>query len=407
MDQKTLEKLVETSDRLSYDLAQAEKFQESINQSLITLSLLGFDHPYVLRNLADLYFRIGNPEISVEYFTKYLNITKSNNKDDIRTLAQYLTRSGRMDEAHDVVKNYQVECIEKHLDLGWFLHREGKFKQAFYETEIGRNGSVWLGDRQPPECERWTGQDLTGKKVCAIGEAGLGDEIIFCRWIKDIKQRGADVYYYTNNSLKDVITRELGVNYYDPKIKYDYWIPLMSLPYLLGLESPGNEKYFSPHPTYVDKWKSKFLGHKNIIALNWSGDPKHMENKFRTIPIDYLVNKLKDQGTLVSVCMSAESCPEGVIDLTKDIKHWDDTLAILSLSKTCFTASSSVSVAAGALGIETYLYDLVVGYFTWSSAPNGGLSSWFPNVRVWRQEKFNEWLPVIDQSIDYYLSRSR
>jgi tetratricopeptide (TPR) repeat protein len=397
-----INKSVETSEALAIDYFNKKMFQESINQNLITIDLLGYRHPDILKNIAISYYSMYDVEKALEFFQEYMDITKSKDQTDIRQYAQYLSRLGRYDEAYEYIKTNQSECDGKHLDIGWFLHREGKFKEAFHETEIGRNGAFWTGNKYPPDCPRWFGyQPIKGAKLCLIGEAGLGDEMIFSRWIPILKDMGAIVYYYTDNSLKNVICRNFQIFPVDPTIRYDYWMPSMSLPYNVKAEEPGNKSYLKPNPIYVAKWKEKLKDYKDIIALNWTGDKNHTENEQRTIPIDYLVDKIKDKGTLVSVCMGAETCPDGVIDLTKDIKDWDDTIAILSLCKMCYTSSSSVSVAAGALGIKTYLYDIVVGYFTWCAAENGGKSDWFPDVTVWRQEKMGDWKSVIDRSLGY------
>lgn len=399
-DLKTLknDELSVPSDLLACEFYTRGLYQQSIDQNFITLSLIG-RNPSVLKNIANAYYNLCMVDKSLEYFKEYMDMTKSKDKIDIRQYAQYLTRSGKIEEAYKFILDQQIECYEKHLDIGWFLHREGKFKEAFIETEIGRGDAIWINKKRPPLCERWRSQNIKGKKLCVIGEAGLGDEMIFCRWIKDLKELGANVYYYTDNSLREVITRNYTIPPYDENLKYDFWVPTMSLPFLLQKEEAGNDVYLSANPLYIAKWKQKLENYTDIIVLNWTGDQNHIENKFREIPIEYLIPKIKDQGTLVSVCLDAKYCPEGVIDLTKDIKTWDDTLAILSLSKMCYTISSSVSVASGALGIKTHLYDLVVGYFTWNSAENGGLSSWFPDVTVWRQEKFGDWKSVIDRSL--------
>ena len=402
----TISQLVEASEVLACELFEQKRFRESIYQNHVTHGLLGNRNPAVLRNLATAHYQLCEVEESLRLFTEYMELTKSIEKMDIRQLAQYLTRTGRFDEGYDLIEKRQVECNEKHLDLGWFLHRENKFKQAFIETEIGRAGAFWSGNRYPPNCPRWEGHQISGKKLCLIGEAGLGDERIFCRWVKDLKEMGVRVHYYTNNSLKSVICRNFNVLPYDETEAYDFWAPTMSLPYLLEKEEAGRDSYLTANPIYVAKWKSRLSEYGKFDVLNWTGERDHAENKFRTIPVEYLIEKIESPNRLVSVCMGAETCPEGVIDLTGEIQTWDDTLAILSLAERCFTASSSVSVAAGALGVETHLYDIVVGYFTWCGAENGELSSWFPNVRVWRQEKFGEWESVIDRSVAF-LSQHR
>jgi hypothetical protein len=401
MNKNTHEDLITASDQLANEFYNRKLYQQSIMQNETTLALLGGPHPAVFSNMSKAYFQLCRPLDSVALFKKYMSMTGSRDPIDIRQMAQYLIRANLMEEGRRMIFEEQGECNDKHLDMGWFLHRENRFKEAFIETEIGRNGAFWTGDRIPPPCQRWNRQPLRNQKICVIGEAGLGDEIIFCRWIKDLKEQGADVYYHTNNSLRDVITRNFGIKPYDLDLRYDYWVPAMSLPYLIGSEEPGNDVYLEPHVIYVDKWKRRLEGLGEITVLNWTGDRTHIENHLRAIPIDYLTDRIRGKGTLASVCLGADNCPKGVIDLGPEIKTWDDTLAILSLSKRCLTASSSVSVAAAAIGVETHVYDIVVGYFTWCATPNGERTNWFKDARVWRQDEMGYWKTPIDRSLSF------
>ena len=134
----TIEQLIAGCDQIACELYNQGRYEESIDQNLITLKLLGHRNPSVLRNIASAYYQIPDVEKSLEYFREYMDITKSEENGDIRQFAQYLTRTNRFDEAREIIFN-QKECTDKHLDMGFFLHREGKFKEAFIETEkIGR-----------------------------------------------------------------------------------------------------------------------------------------------------------------------------------------------------------------------------------------------------------------------------
>lgn len=381
------------SDYLAKILFEQKRFEESLQQNKITLTFINSGHPLVYKNMAQCHYQLGDAENALSVFEKYMNITNSNDKIDIRTYAQYLTRTGKFDEGYKLIKDRQVDSDEKQLDIGWFLHKQGKFKEAMEVTEIGKNGAVWSNKKTPPDCKRWTVESLNNKRLCVVAEAGMGDEIIFSRWLSDLKARGADVFYYTDNSLAQVFARNFKIKLHSPGQEYDLWVPSMSLPALLKSQKPGNSIYLTPNQLHFEKWRSRLP--TEFTAVSWTGDKGHVENKFRTLPIDYIAEKYKHQ-QLVSVNVGADDCPPNVLDLSKEIETWDDTLAILSLAKRAIVTSSSASVAAGALGVETHVFTNVVDYFTWCGAETGSKSDWFSNVTVWRQHKFCEWKSIID-----------
>lgn len=384
------------SDYLAKVLFEQKRYEESLQQNKITLTFINSGHPLVYKNMAQCYYQLSDVKNALNVFQKYMDITNSNDKTDIRQLAQYLTRVGKFEDGYNLIKQRQIDCNEKHLDIGWFLHKQGKFKEAMVETEIGRNGAVWSNKKTPPECKRWNKEPLQGKRICVVAEAGMGDEIIFSRWLSNLKSLGADVYYYTDNTLQQVFARNFDIKLHKKENSYDFWVPSMSLPYLLDVELPGDSVYLTTNKLYIEKWKSRLP--KQFTAVSWTGDKGHAENKFRTIPIDYISNKYS--GQLVSVNVGANDCPPNVLDLSKEIETWDDTLAILSLAKRAVVTSSSVSVAAGALGVETHVFTNVVDYFTWCRAESGSKSEWFKDVTVWRQHSFSKWESIVDLFIE-------
>ena len=380
------------SDYLAKVLFDVGKYRDSINQNNITLSLIGTDHPLVHKNIAQCYYRLSEVNNALRHFKRYLEITGSTDVIDRRQLAQYLTRLGRFEEGLLVVLGQQASP-EKWLDLGWFAHRDGDFKTAMRLTELGRGDAAWINTKQPPCEKRWRGEDLRGKRLCVVGEAGMGDEIIFSRWLPLLKDLAAEVSYYTDNTLVDVFERNFGITRLSGT--YDYWVPSMSLPFLLGVETPGSAPYLKPCPTYVEKWKGRLP--INFTAICWSGDKNHAENEYRSIPADY-ISKIY-QGTLVGVTLGSNNCPDNVLDVSKDIHTWEDTLAILSLAEKVITMSSSVSVAAGAIGAQTHVFTNVVDYFTWCGSASGTQSKWFNSVCVWRQKRFGEWESIIEEAL--------
>ena len=402
-EKSTRRPLAEVSDSLAAELFSQKKYQEAIWQAGITNSLIGGVLPLSLKNTAACYSILMDAGMAVREFGNYMDLSASDSKEDIRQMAQYLNNAGRIQDGYEYTLKNQHDCSEKWLDLGWYAYRNKDYTTAFEYMERGREmgNIIWIGKEKYdnlPNCPRWKGEPLEKARVLCVAEGGMGDEFIFSRWLNKNSQCSID--YYTTNTLSDVMTRNFPVSKYDKSKKYDYWIPMMSLPYLLQETGVGDQQsYIKPSKSYIKKWKN-ILGNKKIAALSWKGSNTFAENHFRDIDIEHLVKKLQDRFTLVSVCKEADTCPKSVIDLTNQIECWDDSLAILALSEMAFCSCSSVSHAAGALGVKTFVYTRPDDYFTWGGTESGKKTDWYKDVTVWRTTNIGYWVDIINKSFD-------
>lgn len=405
-EKSTNKHLVAASDARAAALFGQGLYQQALEQNRKTVQLMGSDTAETNRNFAACYSKLFEPEQAVLYFEKYISQSQNQSVADIRQLSDYLAQANQLDLAQQVVRNMQHDCSEKHLDMSWHLFRHRQYQQAFCEMDIGkRQGNIlWIGQERYdnlPDCTRWRNQDVRGKSVCIVGECGLGDEFIFARWLNILNYRcpTTEFYYYTNNTIQDVILRNFVIQAHVPDNKYDFWIPSMSLPLLAQHYDPHvTQPYIKPDPVYVDKWQN-ILENQRVISLSWTGSTQYSQNHFRDVPVEYLVDKLKDQYTLVSVCKEAKTCPDSVWDLTPLIQSWEDTLAILSLSQMALCSCSSVSHAAGSLGVKTFVYTRPDDYFTWNGTPSGEKTPWYTNVTVWRKKRMGCWQEPLDASL--------
>jgi tetratricopeptide (TPR) repeat protein len=400
---KTLD-IAKTSDALASEFYNKGLYSQAILQNQITVNFLGGNTLQSLKNFAVCYAKLLDSSNALKYFQEYMRVSKSHTQEDIRELCNHLNRDSKFQESLRILENQQHDCSEKYLDLGWHYFRNNEFESAFTTTEQGRTmGNIcWIGDKwnNRPNCAKWQGENIKNKKICLIGEGGLGDEIIFSRWIPDLILMGAEVDYFTTNSLQSVICDNFNIKPYDKLKSYDFWTSGMSLPVLTTRWNPEiTQSYLTPDPLSVEKWAKILKSYENPIVINWTGSHTFAENVFRDIPVDYLVERLKSKGTLLSVCLGANHCPAGVVDLTKDIHHWNDTLAILSFSTSCYSSCTSVAHASGAVGTSTNVFTRVDDYFTWAGTKTNEKSLWYKDVTVRRAKPMGDWKTTIDESI--------
>tara|TARA_R110000868_G_scaffold183767_3_gene425126 strand:+ start:3340 stop:4560 length:1221 start_codon:yes stop_codon:yes gene_type:complete len=398
---------IQASDRLACEHYQQGRFLQSLEQNYRTLAILGHVTASISKNSAACYSRMFEPHQAISWFTKYLDITGSQTAEDLRQHAGYHAQAGLLDQAQDIVASVPHACFEKYHDLSLHLFRKCQWQQAFETLSLGKQlgNNLWIGENrwhQLPTCARWQGQALANKKICLVGECGLGDELIFARWIPQLLQETQQVFYLTDNSLVDVFCHNwplLGIH--DPHQQYDFWLPTMDLPLALRSYDPqGQGGYIQPHADYQDKWR-QVLPPGKLFAVNWTGSQNYSENYFRNIDINLLVKYLAPHGTLINVCMETPDNPPGVIDIRPFIKSWQDTLAVLSLCNRVFSSCSSVAHAAGAIGQATSVYMRPDDYFTWNSTPSGHSCLWHSSATVWRTKKIGHWQDIIDESFKH------
>lgn len=388
------------SDALAAAYFKNGEYSKALEQNKITEKLVCNKEPHIHKNNAACFSQLLDPLAAIHEFEQYMNSIGSNSVEDIRLLSNYYAQAGMLEESLRIIASKQHVSFEKYHDMSTHMFRKKYYSHGFRMLREAKllGNVLWIGDKKwniLPDCPRWNGENLLGKKLCLVGECGLGDEIIFSRWIPQILSKAFSVSYLTDNSLIDVFIRNFNnLKQYDKNEQYDLWIPTMDLPVLLNVIDINSQSYLKPNESYLNKWRKKLP--EFFYTINWTGSKNYSQNHFRNIPIDYLLSHINQP--VVNVCLETSYNPHGAIDLRNDIQCWEDTLAILYLSKRLYTSCSSVAHAAGALGKSVYVYTRPDDYFTWCSTSSGEYTEWYENVIVWRTDSIGKWNNIIDKS---------
>jgi tetratricopeptide (TPR) repeat protein len=391
------------SDALACEYFNQGQWERALKQNQCTRDLVGRETPEFLKNASACYSQLLHPKRAIYYFERYLKSVSQPSSSDFKQLADYYAQSGDLASAEKLLYKCNNPDFDNIHDRVIHLFRHEQYQEAFetLDREKRKHNVLWIGHARwnmLPRCMRWNGEDITNKKICLVGESGLGDEIVFARWIPELMKLAKKVDYLTKNSLIDVFRRnwpELGI--YNPVENYDFWIPGMCLPLVLKQYIPNPTPYIKPDPETISKWQDILPNSRNRIGLCWTGSKTFSQNRFRDIPIDYLSGKFSN-ACLINICMETDENPPNLFDARPHITCWEDTFAILSLCARVFSSCTSVAHAAGAIGQPTYVYTRPDDYFTWNASASGTPSKWHKTVTVWRTETIGQWKTVIDQS---------
>jgi hypothetical protein len=267
---------------------------------------------------------------------------------------------------------------------------------------------------------RWRGEDVKGKTVFLVGEQGHGDIIMFGRFIQSVKDRGARVAIHVTEGLvplfeqspmcQDVVVSTNGM----PLPAFDYWIPMMALPEVLGTQVntiPNNLQYLSASPTLTAAWRAK-LGLKTRLRVGicWSGRPDSWLNQHKGMPIEHMLaliqrNPNYDWYNLQADCSTEDQAllvAAGVHCFPGQIRSFADSAALITNLDVVLSVDTAVAHLAGALGRPVWV---MLNWFAldWRWLLNRDDNPWYPSARLFRQPRQDDWSTVTDK-IHQYLS---
>lgn len=309
-----------------------------------------------------------------------------------RDKANFLRYMNRHQEAYTTALEIEDDKT-RNLALSWFKHKEGKTLEAFYLTEQSRKNDYWWKKMPNYKFSLWDGSKVDNLVV--VEESGFGDQIIFSRWIPELKKL-CNKLYYDGNALSTTFMRNFdieSINNFDKNLNI-YAVPIMSLAYFLKIEKPENNIYLTPDKNLVANYNEKYPKSKKRIGLCVQGEKTHVETTLRTLPIRAMIDNLKEFGEIVN--------------LQKEIDHhhreinyipfntWEDTLALIDTCDLVVTCDTSVSHAAAAMGKCTIVLMHAAAYFTWNHNFNISKSAWYYDAWCIHQDLPCDWTGSIE-----------
>lgn len=259
------------------------------------------------------------------------------------------------------------------------------------------------------------GTSLKGKKILITHEEGLGDSLMYARYIPLLSETGASIHVWGSEQLSSLIDRIEGVNISQVGgtcPDYDYHCPFISLPRALTLypSMPFNisTPYLSLPPTKLEEWRKKLAAippHILRVGLVWAGGVHENDRSSRLIDYHRSMN-LEELAPLFGDPLiqyfSLQKGPKAsqqsayshiILNYMDDCKTMEDTAALIEALDLVVTVDTSIVHLAGALGKETILMDRFCNCWRWGI--NQTRTEWYPSVRIYRQPYFDDWRPVI------------
>jgi len=329
-------------------------------------------------------------------------------------LGYVLSAQGRNEEAlhcYESVLAVFPDCAEAHFNRAAHLLRKGDYTNGFadYEYRLVSKKEIDIRTYTQP---LWDGAPLNGRTLLVYCEQGLGDSIMFARFIPLLAKFDGRVVLEVQQPLVSLMASLQGVERVIEKTSSlpttDYYVRLLSLPHLLGTtvdSLPCQTPYLAASSQRLAAWQEKLgkTGDNFRIGLVWAG--KEMPYPNRSCPPAFLTPLLTVAGINIFSLQIGdkerfplpELFSEKIIDLTADIRDFDDTSALITNLDLVITIDSAVAHLAGALGKPTWLMLPCAADWRWMSDRSD--SPWYPTMRLFRQPTAGDWQSVVAEVV--------
>jgi tetratricopeptide (TPR) repeat protein len=361
--------------------------------------------------------KLGRHEEAIEWFDRALGL-RPNFVWALNNKALTLGELHKFDEAFALyrhLKTIEPENAETDWNVALIHLLNGDFESGWQGREIRWKIPSHPGTAGYPKFPQpiWLGEEnIEGKTILVCADEGLGDTIQFVRYASMLNALGARVILLPQESLYPLLSELPGVSQCLPNLSnglpaFDFHCPITSLPlaFRTTLETIPVPASLLPVPMEDRRqvWKDR-LGHDGRlrVGLVWSGNPKHKNDRNRSIPLRMFSSILDADAVFVG--LQKDPRPDDaavlrertdIIDLSAHLTDFSETAALVSCLDLVITVDTSVAHLAGALGCPTWI--LLPHTPDWRWLLNRDDSPWYPTIRLFRQTETRDYASVLDR----------
>lgn len=314
-----------------------------------------------------------------------------------------------------------VSCYEKaaaiapelphgHYNLGIALLRQGALEKGWEGYESRLRMDKLFNQTHLAEAPLWSGEPLTDKVLLVYAEQGLGDTIQFIRYYKEVAARCRHVVLECQTAARPLVEDITGQKVYEagtPLPKFDYQIPLLSLPRVLGTRLdniPAPVPYIFADETKTAAWRDKVSRQPGLkVGLVWAGGAAFAANRFRSTSLSVFSPLADAEGISFISLQKGDPAKEastppagmGLIDWADELRDFRDTAALIANLDLVISVDTSVVHLAGAMGKPVWV--LIPFCPDWRWMLDRTDSPWYPTMRLFRQTAIGDWAPCIAQ----------
>lgn len=264
------------------------------------------------------------------------------------------------------------------------------------------------------ESPRWEGGEDHWGTLMVHAEQGLGDTFQFCRFLSLARSRVGKLVFLCHEPLARALEEVQGVDQLCVREEalpdFDFQVPLMSLPWVLGLGGrldPGGP-YLTPNEHRRQLWEqrlSDYPGYK--VGLCWRGNPDYREDGYRSIGLSelgplfaiaevvFVSLQKEDPHNELERSALADRMVDWSAELDRDHGAFVDSAALVAGLDLVITSDTAIAHLAGGMGRPVWL--LLPGVADWRWELGLETTRWYPTMRIFRQRVHGEWGELVER----------
>lgn len=366
---------------------KTNKINESINAYNNALSIKPKD--------SSVYFNLGN-------LYEELNET-------IKAIENY-------EKAYEYSENEPDNDIKYFLSICYIKAKNFEKGIPLHEFRPSKPFAIFSQKQLYPDIAKkplWDGTDMPDKNIFVYYESALGDTLMYVRYLELLRNKFKKIFFqpqlcfiklFKENNLGSTIME----NVIPDDIIFDVHIPLMSIPYVLGLNNeniPLRNGYIKANKEKSSIYKNKFFDNNKFkIGIKWMGNPEN--DLSRVISINSFTKILGIQNTQYYSLQKGEGTEElskipsefNVIDLGETFGDFSDTAAAIDNLDLIICNDTSIAHLAGAMGKHCWILLPFVQNWRWHT--DISYSPWYESVKLFKQTTPGNWDSVFEQVLN-------
>ncbi len=300
--------------------------------------------------------------------------------------------------------SFNLGCLyllKEDFQKGYPLY-EARFKMAGYERLQSRN-----------QAPKWEEQSLKGKSILVYAEQGLGDTIMFSRYLKQLMLEADSVYLECQKPIVWMFQQWPDLKMIPRStldkpcpVETDYQIPILSL---AGIFKDKDvmipSEYWQSIQTQKSPRVSKLMEilTDSKVGFAWQGNSKAAVDLGRSMDFT-LLKPFEEVEGIERISLQAKDGLPPDFDNTKWLiwKDLDDsgnafeeTIQILHNLDLVICTDSAIAHLAGSLCKEVWLLLQYTAEWRWGLTATE--TQWYPTMTLYRQPEKGDWESVIEQ----------
>jgi Flp pilus assembly protein TadD len=263
--------------------------------------------------------------------------------------------------------------------------------------------------------EAWGGAARPGETLVVESEQGLGDTLMFARFLAGARARVGRVVLHCQESLTPFLAESLDVEGVEvapmpAEPCRGLYAPIMSLPFLLGAEVGVDRPYLRPSPARAAAWAER-LGEKTRprVGLVWQGNPRYRGDADRSAPLDAFRPLLELEGVEVLSLQQVHGLEQldalpvrpRMLEGVDAEGAFLDTAAIMASLDLVVTTDTAPAHLAGAIGVPAALVLSARPDWRWGQGPE----AWYPRMQAFRQPALGDWSGAVEAVLEHVRRR--